>query len=114
MVRLVHPNGDSDGGPKPVSNLICHRNEPASVVKQRTTTTEAVNSPLMVRRSVAGSCTMEPPTFFYPHNHVRDDLWMHATQRAIDLDIAVVSVRRVADHFICAQQAAEAALIRAT
>ena len=54
---------------------------------------DAVNSPLMVRRSVAGSCFDRASRLFDPGDHLSDDVRVHAPKRPIDLDVAIVAIR---------------------
>ena len=100
-------------GHNPTSKRICHRSEPAGVVRQRTITMEArefvIDGQKIGRRVLfhGSSC------LFNSCDYVGDDLWVYTTKRPIDLDVAVVTIWREANQLVGAEQTSKTALIGA-
>ena len=98
-------------GARLVSNRIFQRWRPDIVglaAGQHERDAEFVIQPQQVRRRIAHDAPTELDDL---RLGLRHDVWMQAAQEAIDLEIAIVTVRREADHLIGAYQAAEAVRI---
>ena len=102
----VHPDSDRQGqASRAVSSRIFQRSEPAAVDRHLTTTSEAVNSRFIVRRSLAGSWSTSPPAQPNAFEAPQQRWPGESAERPVDLQVAIVMVWCEANERVGPQEA---------